>query len=338
MLSFISQGLQDFSVSRSQTRAHGWGIPVPDDPSQVMYVWFDALTNYISAIDYADEGDLFTRYWLDNPHRIHALGKGVIRFHAIYWPAMLLSAGIPLPETEFVHGYINIAGAKMSKSLWEHDRSGGVGADLRPGCRALLPAARSISDARCGFCGRGWLPRSTQVALQRRPGERPGEPGESHGHHGRSIRRWNGSGSGESSELASSVRDLATDVARRVEAAMLAYNPQLALEAIWELVTRANKYVEESAPWVLSKVARDGDEHAAAELEHVLFTLAEAVRIIGTLLEPFLPDTAQRISHQLGLPDAANAAWNEALRWGRIPSGTQVASPEPLFPRLEIAV
>jgi len=82
-----------------------------------MYVWFDALTNYISAIDYADEGERYARYWLENPHRVHALGKGVIRFHAIYWPAMLLSAGIPLPEAEFVHGYINIAGAKMSKSL-----------------------------------------------------------------------------------------------------------------------------------------------------------------------------------------------------------------------------
>ncbi|HEX8918890.1 MAG TPA: methionine--tRNA ligase, partial [Chloroflexota bacterium] len=91
VLSFISGGLQDFSISRSQERARGWGIPVPGDPSQVMYVWFDALTNYISALDYADEGELFRRYWLDNPQRVHALGKGVIRFHAVYWPAMLLS-------------------------------------------------------------------------------------------------------------------------------------------------------------------------------------------------------------------------------------------------------
>jgi methionyl-tRNA synthetase len=119
---------------------------------------------------------------------------------------------------------------------------------------------------------------------------------------------------------------------------MLAYNPQLALDAIWELVTRANKYVEETAPWTLSKVARDGDESAAAALERVLYTLAEAVRIIGILLEPFIPDTSQRIRRQLGLPPQIAATWGESLRWGQIPTGTKVASPEPLFPRLERAV
>src|SRR5947209_9458520 len=117
VLSFINQGLQDFSISRTQERARGWGIPVPGDPSQVMYVWFDALTNYISALGYDSEDELYRHFWLENPHRVHALGKSVIRFHAVYWPAMLLSAGIPLPEREFVHGFINIAGTGMSKTL-----------------------------------------------------------------------------------------------------------------------------------------------------------------------------------------------------------------------------
>ena len=98
-LSFIRQGLEDFSISRSRARAHGWGIPVPGDPEQVMYVWFDALDNYITALGYADEGPLYQRYWANNQQRVHVIGKGILRFHAIYWPAMLLSAGRALPPT-----------------------------------------------------------------------------------------------------------------------------------------------------------------------------------------------------------------------------------------------
>jgi methionyl-tRNA synthetase len=115
MLSFIKQGLEDFSISRSQTRARGWGVPVPGDESQIMYVWFDALSNYITALGYADEDDtLFKQYW---PADIHVIGKGINRFHTIYWPAMLLSAGVPTPKSVMVHGYITVNGEKMSKTL-----------------------------------------------------------------------------------------------------------------------------------------------------------------------------------------------------------------------------
>ncbi len=114
VLSFIRMGLEDFSISRSQARAKNWGVPVPGDESQVMYVWFDALSNYITALDYDKKGKDFKNYW---PADVHVIGKGIIRFHAVYWPAMLLSAGIPLPKKLFVHGYINIGGGKMSKSL-----------------------------------------------------------------------------------------------------------------------------------------------------------------------------------------------------------------------------
>jgi methionyl-tRNA synthetase len=338
VLSFISQGLQDFSVSRSQTRAHGWGIQVPDDPTQVMYVWFDALTNYISAIDYADEGELYTRYWLDNPHRVHALGKGVIRFHAIYWPAMLLSAGIPLPESEFVHGYVNIAGAKMSKTLGNTiDPAELVQTYGRDAVRYFM--LRGISATRdADFVD---VDGFHDQLRSRYNADLANDLGNLVNRTVTMVSRFGGGAvpaPGTSSALDVSVQELAHDVATRVESAMAAYNPQLALEAIWELVTRANKYVEETAPWVLSKVARDGDEHAAAELAHVLFTLAETVRIIGTLLEPFVPDTSLRIHHQLGLPDGGTGSWSEALPWGQIAPGTRVSSPEPLFPRLEIAV
>ena len=117
VLSFIRGGLADLSVSRSQARAHGWGIPVPGDPDQVIYVWFDALANYITALDYADDGPRYQRYWAGNPHRVHVIGKGILRFHAVYWPAFLLSAGAPLPTTIMVHGYLTVEAQKIGKSL-----------------------------------------------------------------------------------------------------------------------------------------------------------------------------------------------------------------------------
>ncbi len=117
MLAFIRRGLEDFSVSRSIKRAKGWGVTVPGDDSQVMYVWFDALSNYITALDYADNGDKYQQFWLNNQRRVHVIGKGISRFHCIYWPAMLLSAGVPLPTEIFIHGYITVEGEKISKSL-----------------------------------------------------------------------------------------------------------------------------------------------------------------------------------------------------------------------------
>ena len=117
MLAFIERGLEDFSISRSIKRARGWGVPVPDDESQIMYVWFDALSCYINALDYGSEGELYKKYWLEGDSRVHLIGKGITRFHAIYWPAMLLSAGVSLPTNIIVHGYIASGGQKMSKSL-----------------------------------------------------------------------------------------------------------------------------------------------------------------------------------------------------------------------------
>jgi len=117
VLSFIKGGLEDFSISRSNKRAKGWGVPVPGDESQVAFVWFDALSNYINALGYANDGEKFKKYWLENPNRTHVIGKGIIRFHAVYWPAMLLSAGISLPTEIFVHGYLTVDGQKISKSL-----------------------------------------------------------------------------------------------------------------------------------------------------------------------------------------------------------------------------
>jgi methionyl-tRNA synthetase len=117
MLAFARAGLHDFSISRSRERAGNWGIPVPGDSTQVMYVWYDALANYITALDYADEGERLPKYWIECNKRIHVIGKGINRFHTLYWPAMLLSAGLPIPHEVFVHGYLTVNGQKISKSL-----------------------------------------------------------------------------------------------------------------------------------------------------------------------------------------------------------------------------
>jgi methionyl-tRNA synthetase len=114
---FIARGLTDFSISRTQARARGWGIPVPSDPAQVMYVWFDALTNYITALGYGIDSARFRRYWISNPHRVHIIGKDILRFHAVYWPALLLSAGLPVPTRIIVHGFLTREGRRMSKTL-----------------------------------------------------------------------------------------------------------------------------------------------------------------------------------------------------------------------------
>ena len=140
MLSFIRRGLADFSISRSLARARGWGIPVPGDPSQVMYVWFDALANYITALGYGSGGTLYEHYWVRGDRRVHVIGKGILRFHAVYWPAMLLSAGVPLPTELLVHGYVTINGEKISKFTRQHSRPAGPGRRLRSGRAALLRA------------------------------------------------------------------------------------------------------------------------------------------------------------------------------------------------------
>jgi methionyl-tRNA synthetase len=330
VLSFIRQGLQDFSISRSQERAKGWGIRVPDDPSQVMYVWFDALANYITALGYADDAEKYRHYWLENPHRTHAIGKGVIRFHAIYWPAMLLSAGVPLPETLFVHGYITIGGSKVSKS---------VGNVIDPlelveqyGAEAvryyLLRAVSATGDHNFtyeGFEARytadlandlgNLLNRTVSMIHRYREGVIPAPD--------------------DSSPLENGLRDVAEHVPGKLTAALDRYDPQAGLSAVWELVIAANKYVEEAAPWKLAAETKKGDDAADIRLSSVLHTLAEAVRIIGALLEPFIPATSEKIFDQLGVPsDGTN--WATRYRWGGLViAGTEVSKANPIFPRLE---
>lgn len=332
VLSFISRGLQDFSVSRSQQRAKGWGIPVPGDPSQVIYVWFDALTNYITALDYAHHGSLYQRYWVENPHRVHTIGKGVIRFHAIYWPAMLLSAKVPLPQTLFVHGYINIGGTKMSKSLGnvvdpvaivDEYGTDAVRYYLLRGVSPTGDSSFTVEQFESRYNADlandlgNLLNRTVSMIGRYREGAIPAPGGQT--------------------PLEHSVQEVAARAPEAVTRAMDEYDPQSALNAVWELVSRTNKYVEESAPWTLAKQARGGDAEADNRLSTSLYTLCEALRVIAALLEPFIPSTAGRIRAQIGLPVEEEGDWRSRLAWGKIPPGTPVVQGAPLFPRLETA-
>jgi methionyl-tRNA synthetase len=334
VLSFIRRGLEDFSISRSHARAHGWGVPVPGDPDQVMYVWFDALGNYISALDYADEGPLYERYWLTNPHRVHMLGKDVIRFHAVYWPAMLLSAGAPPPTEAFVHGFITVSGQKISKTLGNVVDPVALAEEYgTDALRYFLLAAIDASVDSDFTLERfvrvfnndladqlGNLLHRTVNMLQRYFDGVVPAPGPS----------------GES-ELA--LQHIAKELPVEVDAAIRRFAPHEALAAIWQLIGAANKYVASEEPWTLAKRRNSGGDDAEAvglRLATVLYTLTETLRLAAHYCVPFIPATAEAIAARLGIElDASD--WSQAVRWGRYPHGTHVQAGAVLFPKHEIA-
>ncbi len=339
--SFIRRGLADFSISRSRARARDWGIPVPGDPEQVMYVWFDALGNYITALGYADDGPLYQRYWVHGDDRVHVIGKGIVRFHAIYWPAMLLSAGVPLPTTIFVHGYVTVGREKISKSLGNVVDPGALVEQY--GTEAVryyllreLPAYedgdftierfhRAYNADLADQLG-NLLNRTVSMIGRYYGGVVPAPAGEAD-----AVDR---------AEVDRALVATAEGVRGRVEAAMARFDPQAALEAIWELVGHANKYVAAVEPWTLAKRRKtdtaDGDTQAEGRLATVLYNLVESLRLVAVYLTPFLPATSQGIASQLGVSLAAPAVWSEqTLRWGGYVAGTRVQPGGVLFPKLE---
>jgi methionyl-tRNA synthetase len=329
VLAFIRGGLNDFSVSRSRARARDWGVPVPGDPEQVMYVWFDALGNYITALDYAHESELYQRYWVENPNRVHVIGKGIVRFHAIYWPAMLLSAGVPLPTSIFVHGYITIDGEKISKSL---------GNVIDPvelaqtyGTDALrYYVLREVSPFEDGDFTLERFIRSYNVGLADQLGNLLNRVVSMIGRYSDGVVPTPGA------------RDerligVAEGLPARIHMAIERYDPQAGLAAIWELVGAANSYVEETAPWTLAKQrkAEGAGGPADQRLATVLYNLVEALRLIAWHVRPFLPATAAGIEAQLGLADRDDQTV-ETPTWGGYLAGTRIAGGAVLFPKFEL--
>jgi methionyl-tRNA synthetase len=298
VLSFIRSGLSDFSVSRAQERARGWGIPVPDDPSQVIYVWFDALGNYITALDYRSDGDAYNTWWRESDERLHVIGKGIVRFHAIYWPAILLSAGEPLPTTIFVHDYLTVEGKKLSKSLGNaidpHELVERYGVDalrwwfLRDVPRngdadfreaQLAARANELAD------GLGNLINRTIALVSRHRPDSIATPTT------RPV---------EADVLAARCESLSGVV----DAALASCDLRAAADAMWEVVSEANRLVSATQPWELARAATGGDAAAAERLDAVLHPLVEACRLITRELLPFLPGAARRVASALDNLDA----------------------------------
>jgi methionyl-tRNA synthetase len=287
-LSFIRSGLRDVPLTRHKLT---WGVPVPWDPEHVFYVWFDALLNYYSALSYAREGeDLTDRLW---PASYHLIAKDILRFHTVYWPALLMAAGLELPRHVFVHGYLLMDGEKMSKSL------GNVLDPFAVIERFGADALRFYLLREVPFGQDGSV--STASFELRYESELANELGNLASRTIGMLQRYR-DGAVPAAELdpllAADFDGLPARVAAHVDRAELT----VALEEIWQRVRRLNRYVEERAPWQLAK-----DEHAAAELDRVLASLAEGLRVVAVLLWPYIPASSERLLAALGADDLALA-------------------------------
>jgi methionyl-tRNA synthetase len=335
VLSFAEAGLRDFSVSRRRERCHDWGIEVPGDPSQYIYVWFDALANYLSLLGFPERTPALERYWDNQPAaREHLIGKDILRFHAIYWPALLLSAGLPLPTTVRVHGFVTAEGNKIGKSL---------GNAIDPFAlveRFGVPAVRYYflrhlhttkdSDFRVGrlieahdseLAGKlgNLLQRVTAISLR---------------HPELGLRRGPAAESDADRALGEAAARAVADTRSAVDDFALHH----ALAAILELVAATNRYADTQEPWLLSKRAYqlasiEARSDLLAQLAHVLWRLLEALRVTAVLLAPFLPETARSIAQRVGF-DAAELGDYATAQFGKARRFRPVAGP-PLFPRIE---
>jgi methionyl-tRNA synthetase len=312
-LSFIRSGLQDISLSRAQLT---WGVPVPWDPSHVFYVWFDALLNYYTALGFARPGeDLTDRFW---PATCHVIGKDILRFHTVFWPAMLMAADLPLPEQVFVHGYLLMDGEKMSKSL------GNVLDPFEIIDRFGTDALRYYVLRDVTFGEDGSV--STTAFESRYETELANELGNLASRTLAMIGRYR---EGQVPDvdvdpaLASDFDGLVERVVERIDRVELTG----ALDDIWQRVRRLNRYVEEQAPWTLAK-----DPDRAGALDRVLRTLAEGLRVVAVLLAPWIPGSAEKLLAALGAPDLS-------LEGARFGAGTvsAVGTLEPLFPKQPVA-
>ncbi|HHY46795.1 MAG TPA: methionine--tRNA ligase [Firmicutes bacterium] len=318
----LKEGLQDVSISRSTM---AWGVPMPLDERQVVYVWFDALINYVTGAGYMAGPDQFNKWW---PADLHLIGKDITWFHCVIWPAMLMACGFPLPRTVFGHGFVNIKGAKMSKT--EGTVIDPVTLAQRFGADALrFYLMREIPFGRDGdfsiegliHCYNSDLANDLGNLLNRTmamtdkflDGVIPGP----------------GAGRALAPDRAFIEESLAAVRAARAKMEGLDFSG--AIEEIWRVVTGGNKYIDERAPWSLAK-----SEETREELNTVMYNVAEALRIAAITLTPFMPAACEKIWNQLGLTGSPqDAGWDQAERWGVIPPGTRIRRGSPIFPRIE---
>ncbi|MFC4777431.1 methionine--tRNA ligase [Paenibacillus sp. GCM10023252] len=320
---FIKPGLEDLAVSRT---TFDWGVKVPGDPKHVIYVWIDALSNYITALGYGTEEDAKYRdFW---PADVHLVGKEIVRFHTIYWPIMLMALDLPLPKKVFAHGWLLMKDGKMSKS------KGNVVDPVMLIDRYGLDALRYYLLREVPFGADGTF--TPENFVERINFDLANDLGNLLNRTVAMIDKYFEGAvpayAGVVTSFDESLETLAAATVTAVEEAMETMQFSVALTAIWQFVSRTNKYIDETQPWTLAK-----DEVKLGELASVMAHLAEALRIVSILLQPFLTHAPRGMWEQLGIAQGEHTAWDSMKTFGQLPAGTRVVKGAPLFPRLETA-
>jgi methionyl-tRNA synthetase len=318
VLGWLKSGLRDFSISRSTVK---WGIPFPDDSNQVVYVWGDALVNYITGVGYGSNEAMFKKWW---PADLHVIGKDITRFHCLYWPAMLMSAGLRVPKRVWAHGFLTVRGERMSKSAGNFidplEAESRFGAE---GVRYLL--LRELPFDRDGDI-------SWETMTEKFNADLANDLGNFVYRTLSMLQRYfDGkvpAPDGDSAPADKQLRAAFEKAVKGLDRHLKAVDFTGALVTIWSAINRGNKYIEETAPWVLAK---QSDQRK--RLQTVLYNLVEAIRLTAYLVSPFIPETAAKIAVQVKAD--LKAPWATARQWGQLAPRTQTSMGGVLFPRIE---